>query len=203
MKKSHSGSRQPKQIVNGDIDALVDRFVAKVNAGPREPIAIDIYRTPPSVLVGEPYDGRSDWMIKPYANIDWVESLENRLTHIFPVAYRSLISRYIFPGFEAANIQFFGNTPEGTDHYELREKIFHDFCLYKTLSPGGFVQFGRADPYHVGYDPVCFNMNCVSADDCPIVRIDSEEILCHDVIKVISQIASSFTELLETVVNAE
>lgn len=198
MKKSASSSKIAKQK---EIDRLVDRFVAKVNSGHREPIMTEIYPTPSSVLVGGPDEhDEYDWMIKPYTNADWVEPLEQRLGYRFPVAYRSLITRYIYPGFEYGNVLFFGNTPEGTDYYELRERIFNDRNMYKALSTSGFVQFGKPDS--VNYDPICFDMNRLSGDDCPIVQIDHEGILCADVIDIVKQPASSFTELLDSTLSA-
>ncbi len=200
MKESRTTNRLPKTVMNEDIDTLVDIFIAKVNAGYREPIAIDIYETPPSVLVGEPDEySYCDWMIKPFANEDWVEPLEQKLGHRFPIAYRSLITRYIFPGFEAGDIFFFGNTPEGTDYFELRKRIFCDPGLCKALLPGGFIQFG--EPETVNYDPICFDMNRGSGGDCPIVQIDHEGILCAGQIDIVRHIAPSFRELLDTFVN--
>lgn len=184
-----------------EIDALVDIFVAKVNSGQREPIVIDIYETPASVLEGEPDEFfNSDWAVKPYNGVDWVEPLEKRLGCSLPAAYKSLVSRYIFPGFEAGGILFFGNTPEGTEYYELRERIFKDRLLFDALSSNGFIQFGTAD--WVNYDPVCFDYNRRSVSDCPVVRIDHEGVLCSDVVRVVEQIASSFRDFLESVVGS-
>jgi len=184
-----------------DIDNLVDRFVEKVNTGYREPIFIAIDKTPPSVLVGDTGDfGESDWMIKPYANVDWVEPLEQRTGHEFPLAYRSLITRYIFPRFEAGNILFFANTPEGTDCYELRERIFCDETLHYVLSNAGYIQFGNPDPGSVNYDAACFDMNHYSNGDCPIVTMDHEYILCDGIIDEVDQIAPSFYDYLKSIV---
>ncbi len=56
-------------------DKLVDCFVAKINKGCRVPIWSK--DSPDSVRIGEPFDdgSYSDWHIKPYSRIDWVESL--------------------------------------------------------------------------------------------------------------------------------
>jgi hypothetical protein len=179
-----------------EINILVDRFVEKVNAGYRDPISVDIYETPPSVLVGEPDDFNfQDWLIRPYSNVDWVYPLEEKLGHGFPLAYRSLVSRYIFPGFEAGDIMFYGNTPEGTEYFELRNRIFCDQPLYAGLSARGFIQFGKNET--ACYDPICFDINRESDGDCPIVRIDHESILCANVIKIVYEIAPSFRVYLE------
>jgi len=183
-------------------DCLIDRFVEKVNTGYREPIILDIDDTPPSVLVGEPDEsGCIDWMIKPYTNVDWIEPLEEKLGHKLPIAYRSLLTRYIFPAFEFSDLWFFANTPEGTDYYELRDRIFCDEALFKSLWPAGFIQF--ANPAGGNYDPVCFDLNHGSKNDCPIVQIDHEGILCYDTIKIVKQIARSFRDFLESAIAAD
>ena len=107
-----------------------------------------------------------------------------------------MITRYIFPGFETEDIFFFGNTPEGTDYFELRKRIFCDPGLYDTLLPKGFIQFGKCDI--ADYDPICFDTNNKSNNDYPIVQIDHEYVLCDDIIDITQQIAPSFRELIET-----
>lgn len=200
MKKDHSRNKLPKPITNTDIDNLVDSFVKKVNTSYRDPVHINIDKTPPSVLVGEPDFGFSDWMIRPCAEIDWVEPLEQKLGCRFPAAYRSLITRYIFPGFNAGDILFFGNTPEGTDNWELRERIFCDPGLRDTLLPRGYIEFGKRD--QTIYDPICFDMNRKSLMDCPVVQIDHEYAF-DGIIEIIRQVAPSFRDLLQAVVDSE
>ena len=180
-------------VSKNSIDQIVDQFVERVNTSYREPVQIS--DTPPSVLHGAPDEyGFSDWRIKPFSNVDWVESLEKKLDKVLPYSYRSLVSRYIFPAFEAAKLFFFANTPEGTDYYEFRTRLFNDTLLYKALYEGGYLQF--AQPADRDYDPICFDLNVGSEVDCPIVRIDHEYILCDSIVKVTNNIAPSFINLL-------
>lgn len=177
-------------------DGLVDVLVAAVNAGPRMPL--DEGHSPASVLVGEPdHYGCHDWRIKPCSSIDWIEPLEQRLTARFPPLYRVLVTRYIFPSFELGQtgVFLFGNTPEGTDEYELRVRMFADPYMSPFLLNHGYLQFGSPDTG--SYDPICFDMNRRCGSDHPIVRIDHEEILCHDRIRASQEIASSFRALIE------
>lgn len=178
-------------------DALVDKFVEVVNKGVRHPVWVR--EGPPSVLIGEPDDvDSSDWQIKPYSGIDWIEPVEQRFGSRFPELYRSLITRYIFPGFEAAGLFFLANTPEGTDYDELRTRIFSDWALYTALHREGFLQFARPEDGS-DYDPVCFDLNRSNSEDRPIVRIDHEYILCDDIVKVSDEIAGSFRELISPI----
>jgi hypothetical protein len=47
------------------------------------------------------------------------------------------------------------------------------------------------------YDPVCFDFARRDKNqDCRIVKIGHEEILCHDRVKVIAELAPSFEQLV-------
>jgi hypothetical protein len=178
-----------------DVDYLIDRFVDAVNTGIREPV--DPENTPPSVFVGEPneYDNY-DWRIKPLAAIDWIEPLEERLGFRIPAVYRSLIARYVFPAFEFGDVFFFGNMPEGTAHYEFRERLFLDECMSAKLLAAGYLQF--ANPCETNYDPVCCDMNRANEADAPIVQIDHEGMLCNDEVVVVCEVAPSLRALIQT-----
>jgi hypothetical protein len=197
-----SKPRHPKREKARDIDSLVDRFVAAVNAGYRDPVILDIDQTPPSVLVGEPdeYDAY-DWAIKPYAPIDWVEAMEARLPRRFPAVYRSLITRYIFPSFDAGGVWFFANTPEGTEYSELRTRIF-DPSLFPALQRGGYVQIGNPGAGFISYDPVCFDPSRGDNHDRPLVRIDHEGILIDDEVHITEEVAPSLAHLMRAVIAA-
>ena len=180
------------------VDQLVDRFVAAINTRHREPVNVELDETPPSVLVGDPdEDGWCDWAIKPYAAIDWIEPVQQRLGHSFPAVFRSLVTRYIFPGFEAGEVFFFANTPEGPESRELRKRAFSE-DLFRALQRSGYLQIGQ--PAGGGYDPLCFALHRGDDDDCPIVQIDHEGILCDGAVNVIHEIAPSLRHLMSAVV---
>lgn len=184
----------PTNPTNSEIDILIDRFVNAVNTGTREPV--DPEETPPSVFVGEPNEyGEYDWSIKPFVSV-WIENLEERLGFQIPAAYRSMVTRYIFPAFEFRDVFFFANTPEGTAFREFRDRVYLDECMSPKLLSAGYLQFGN--PYETNYDPVCFDMNRASETDAPIVQIDHEWILCDDKIVVVREIAPSLATLIES-----
>jgi hypothetical protein len=61
------------------LDEFVVRFVAAVNTGYRERVAVEIHDVPPSVLVGGPDEyGEYEWAIRPRAAVDWVDAMEER-----------------------------------------------------------------------------------------------------------------------------
>lgn len=177
-----------------EIDYLIDGFVDAINSGWRE--RVDAEDTPPSVFVGEPNEyGTCDWRVKPYAVVDWIEPLEQRLGFQIPTVFRSLVTRYIFPAFEFGGISFFANTPEGTAHYEFRRRLFLDTQMSPKLLAASYLQFGN--PYELSYDPVCFDMNRADVTDAPIVQIDHEAILCSSEIVVVREVALSLRGLIE------
>src|ERR1700693_636689 len=53
----------------------------------------------------------------------------------------------------------------------------------------------------VDYDPVCFDLSSRNkTGDCRIVKIDHEEILCNNRIRVVAELAKSFQQLVENTI---
>ena len=40
----------------------------------------------------------------------WIDALETKLPRRLPASFRSLVTRYVFPRFEAGGLHFFANT---------------------------------------------------------------------------------------------
>lgn len=120
----------------------------------------------------------------------WVESLEASLPKRFPASFRSLLTRYVFPTFAAGGLSFFANTGIASRD-ELSVAIFNDRIIADATLKAGYIQFAR--PESGSYDPICFDARrAISNREFPIVRLDHEEILCHDRIQVSEQVADSF-----------
>jgi hypothetical protein len=112
------------------------------------------------------------------------------LSKRFPVSFRSLYTRYSFPMFDAGNILFFANQGDGGQD-ELDVAIFNDRYISEALLKSGFIQFARLTGG--GYDPICFDARkSVNNREFPIVQLNHEEILCHDRIHLVANIAESF-----------
>lgn len=162
------------------LDELVDRFVLHVNTHEREPISVN--DAPASVLEG-PSDeyGYSDWRIRPYEKIDWIDAVEQRLPFRFPYLYRSLVTRYIFPSFcvklsRVQEIQFLANTPEGAADHELRDRLFWNDTMMEPLLAHGYLCFANPTDGAM-FDPLCFDMNRLTGcDDHPIVRFNHDQL---------------------------
>lgn len=174
-------------------DALIDRFVAKINASERERLTdADV---PPRLRVedGDGEDGR-EWRIIPSDESARIEALEARLPGRLPRSFRSLVTRYAFLAFDVAPIRLFSNTGDALFH-EFADRVFLDKGLSLALHPQGYIQFGNPDTGD--YDPVCFDTKRRNGHgDCPIVRVEHENALQFGRVVVTETIAPSFSEFI-------
>ncbi|MGV3722768.1 MAG: hypothetical protein ACO1SX_17835 [Actinomycetota bacterium] len=126
--------------------------------------------------------------------------LEARLPAPFPPLYRMLITSYRYLRVEVGGFCLLANPPspklEG-----LEEGMFRDALLTRVLLQHGFIQFASAG--HTDYDPVCFNIAARTRDgDMQVVRLDHEEILCHERIAPLTVLSTSFRELVQRAVGS-
>lgn len=120
----------------------------------------------------------------------WIVALEAKLPKRFPASFRSLVTRYSFPAFDAGALSFFANLGDGSDE-ELSVALFRDRTLADATLKAGYIQFGR--PVSGSYDPICFDANQRAKNrEFPIVRLSHEEILCHGKIRIAEMVADSF-----------
>lgn len=87
-----------------------------------------------------------------------------------------------------------GNPLGKTSFAPLLREMKRDAILWERLSKARFIPFGQGG--FQSYDPICFDLNRVRGNDCPIVGIDHEEILCFDRVRIAGEIAPSFRELV-------
>lgn len=86
--------------------------------------------------------------------------------------------------------------PPSEDLSGLLAQISKDPGLWSALRPASYIQFGKGPD--LDYDPVCFDLNARNKNgDCQIVKIDHEEILCNNRLKVVSELAPSFEDLMQ------
>src|SRR5262249_14888255 len=104
----------------GDITALVDQFVQKVNARrhvPLPPKDVPAFlRRPFAGEDAEIYTGENDWQILATDHATRIVQLETRISRPFPRAFRELITRYSFPAFDCGSLTFFANTGHELSH---------------------------------------------------------------------------------------
>lgn len=173
-------------------DKLVDAFVAFINSRPRDLRLKN--EVPPSVRLPAEDEDYTSWQIIQCES-PWLSELEQSLPHRLPATFRSLISRYCFPSLEVGPIVLHANTSEGSEYFEFRKRLFHDRTMSPFLLQHGFIQFGK--PADWSYDPVCFHVVPRSKREYPIVRLDHEEILIRNRVRIMASIARSLREVLE------
>ena len=175
-------------------DHRVDAFVSAVNSAPREPLFQDEV---PLECVISTSDDVVDWHIVPSNGAPWLPEMEASFPFRLPRSFRSLIARYLFPAFEVSPLVLYSvgvRGPKSTGE-EFRYAIF-DAIIFPFLLDKGLLRFAR--PHDWSYDPVCFDFRKANRKSEPgVVRVDHEEILCNDRLRVIETISPVFHELME------
>jgi hypothetical protein len=130
---------------------------------------------PPQELVSPNSDG---W--RPAAVVtgrDELEQLYERLPGPFPALYERLVLSYRWLDVHLETVMLLANPP-GPTLSGLAAAIRRDRVLAATLLPAGLVPFGRVGGGF--YDPLCFDIKARRRDDCPIIQVEHESVLCHD-----------------------
>jgi hypothetical protein len=129
-----------------------------------------------------------------------LEPLYAKLPCRFPPLFERLVLTYRWAEVEVGSCMLLAN-PLGPDLSRFMVQISQDPGLWQALIPAGYIQFGRAAGGH--YDPVCFEVKSSrKSGDCRIVRIDHEEILCNNRVKVMGQVALNFEELVRQTIES-
>ena len=180
---------------------LIRKFVTAMNSRGLEPLFDR--EVPEELRIKEVADisGMVEWGIRPASDNPWVSQLEARLPSQFPLAYRFLIMQFRFAEFEVGPVMFFANTGQESVLNDISHALFADKHLYPMLLKNSLIQFGRQSGG--GYDPVCFDMKRRRAQDAPIVQLDHEEILVRNRIRIIQEVATSFSDFATRAIAGE
>lgn len=139
--------------------------------------------------------GRYRWQpVKTSTDHGLLAPVDAKLPARFPSLYEELVLSYRWATVDLEFFRLLANPP-GPDLNRLVETITADDGLQGSLVPAGYMQFGQGPD--VDYDPVCFEIKSRSKNgDCRVVKIDHEEILCNFRVKVVSELAPSFEQLV-------
>ncbi len=183
-----------KDLSSSKIIEKISIFVARINGGKKQRIFSSDY--PASIRNGEiDSNGLCDWDIKSYNFEPIISSLEDKLGLILPTSYRLFVGRNLFPSFNYKDILIHGNTLEGTDHFEFRNRLFQDQNFSITLLENHYIQFARVD--EINYDPICFYVGETGRNEPQIVLLDHESIIINKKIVKKRIIAESFLDFIE------
>ena len=147
----------------------------------------------------------ADWLsssktvtIDSSAGSQWVEEFEAKLPFKLPRSFYLLISRYDFPLIELERLAIFGTRPNEDGVGRIDVESLKDKVLAPFLHANKLIQFGR--PNELDYDPICFDFRgSKSRSECPVVRVDHEQILCNNRLKIKGPVASSFADLIQEI----
>ncbi|HVO60032.1 MAG TPA: hypothetical protein VMT53_03815 [Terriglobales bacterium] len=133
-------------------------------------------------------------------NASRLKTFEERLSKRLPLSFTSWLSRYSFESFDIEGISFFAWNSE--ENLYVAEASAPKNSLAELLLPCGFVQIGRPDTGD--FDAVCFDSNAsVRNREYPLVRIDHEEILCNQKVRILGALWPSFIKMMESALSRD
>jgi hypothetical protein len=124
---------------------------------------------------------------------DALSAIHDRIGGVLPRLYEQLVLSYRWLEVDLQVCRLLANHP-ASDLQPLFDEMYCDPVMNHTLEPANFVRFALAPD--VCYDPICFDVNRFSNNDCPIVRLNHELILCNDELGDIQQLFPSFRDLI-------
>jgi hypothetical protein len=124
-----------------------------------------------------------------------LEPIYAKLPARFPLLFERLLLTYRWAEVDLQAYRLLPN-PFSDDLDGFFQQMTGDKRLWESLIPAGFIQFGRGPD--IDYDPVCFDIGSRKNNrEMRVVKIDHEEILCNDRIRVVAELAPSFEALAQ------
>jgi hypothetical protein len=187
-----------------DAGDLLAQFVASFGKLDLMDEYVEIQPVVAELAVDEPNEwGQVHW--QPSKIITAKESLNplyDKLPARFPPLFERLVLSYRWAEIDLQLFTLLANPPV-PDLSRFFEQISKGPALWAALIAAGYLQFAKGPD--MDYDPVCFDIKSRRKNgDCRIVKIDHEEILCNNRVKVVAQLAASFEDLVkDTIRKAE
>jgi hypothetical protein len=129
-----------------------------------------------------------------------LDTIYNRLPSRLPPLFERLVLSYRWADVDLHAFTLLVN-PLGPNLSRFFGQISKDPGLRAALIPAGYIRFGRGAD--MDFDPVCFDIRSRRKNgDCRVVKIDHEEILCNNRVKVVSELAKGFEELVHKTIES-
>jgi len=129
-----------------------------------------------------------------------LDPLYAKLPARFPPLYEQLVLTYRWADVDLASYRLLGN-PMGPNLSGLLDKMLKDKFLSACLLRNGYIPFGKGPD--IDYDPVCFDLKSRKKNrEFSIVKLDHEEILCNERIRVVAELAPTFEQFVRTTIEA-
>jgi hypothetical protein len=181
----------------GNEELLVERFVDCFDKLGDEMVALDDSLPVDWQLATGDRDeyGWRRWRpIKVTTDSSFLEPIYSKLPARFPPLFERLILSYRWHEIDLHFYRLLANPP-GPDLIGLLHEMSGSPDMWRCLLEKGYVQFGRGPD--MNFDAVCFDLSSRKKNrDCRVVQIDHEQILCNNRVKVLSEIAPSFEQLV-------
>jgi hypothetical protein len=182
--------------------SLVKRFVNSFEKLDEMSAGQEIDPVAWQLAVGEPdRNGFKRWRpIDISTRPEILETFYEKLPARFPPLYECLILNYRWAEVDLKLYRLLANPP-GPDLNGLLAGILKDSILSSRLLLAGYIQFGMGPD--TDYDPVCFDLSSRKKNgDYGIVKINHEEVLCNDRVKVVAELAPTFEDLILLTINS-
>lgn len=165
-------------------DLLVERFIASFEKLDELTADEDSHQ----------YDCSRRLPIKLSTELSSLESIYSELPARFPRLFERLVLSYRWPEVDLQSYRLLANPP-GPGLDRLLREMSKDSIMWKCLLEAGYIQFGKGPD--VDYDAICFDRSTgTKNDDCRIVKIDHEQILCYNRVKIVAEVSPSFEQLM-------
>jgi hypothetical protein len=145
--------------------------------------------------------GVISWLpVREATNPSALDPLYAMLPARFPPLFERLLLTYRWPEVDLRSYRLHGN-PLGTDLSGFLGRITKDKFLSSFALKNGYIPFGRGGD--MDYDPVCFDLRVRKKNrEFEIAKLDHEEILCNERIRVVATLAPSFERLVSQTIDA-
>jgi len=176
-------------------DVLLDRFVSGFEKAD-EMIAHDNDPVAQELALGEADEyGFRRWRAKKVEpESSMLDAIYSRVPARFPPLYERLVLTYRWAQVHLPHYTLLANPP-GSDLRGLLGQMSKDKIIWPFLSHRGYIQFSKGPD--MDYDPVCFDLSSrKKGGEYRIVKIDHEEILCNDRLRIVSELAPTFEQLV-------
>jgi hypothetical protein len=184
---------------DAESELLIERYVASFEKLDEmvDRVFDDIAR---QLAVGDPDEfGWVHWRpLKMNTEASFLEPIYEKVPARFPPLFERLVLSHRWAEVDLQSHRLLANPP-GPDLSGFLQSMSKDPAMWAALLQTGYIQFAKGPD--LDYDAVCFDMSSRKKNrDCRIVKIDHEEILCNNRVKVVGEVAPSFEQLMRNTI---
>jgi hypothetical protein len=140
------------------------------------------------------------WPVREATDLFTLDPLYAKLPVRFPPLFERLLLTYRWPELDLRSYRLRGNPHEAGLSGSL-DRITKDKFLSSFAFKNGYIPFGKGGD--IAYDPVCFDLRARKKNrEFEIVKLDPEEILCNERIRVVATLAPSLERLVSQTIDA-